>query len=200
MIRYKKFPDNFKKFIRRQVLKRVVPCAVLFCGLALILAFFGKDLFPTDSTIAHYFFYLIVLLIPFVVTGVPFKLIDRSYLGTVEKVDVETTYDNSEPLKPNIVYLYAKNTIYLSIRLKNGKMLHKKVYEGKEKYQQHLEIYQVGDLVFHLYGSSYTVVIPANPIKQAQCPICGDWNDKTDDTCRNCGAQLLTKEQFELFS
>lgn len=199
MIHYKKLPDNFKNFVRRQLLKRVIPCAVLFCGLAVILAFFGKDLFPTDSTVARYSFYLIVLLIPFVVTGVPFKLIDRSYCGTVEKVTIKTTTDNSETQKLNIVYLYVKNTVYLSIRLKNGKRIRKKVYEGKAKHQQHLDTYQTGDLVFHLYGSPHTIVIPDKKSKQIQCPICGDWNEHADDSCRHCGGVLVKKENLEMF-
>ena len=199
MIHYKKLPDNFKNFIRRQILKRAISCAILFFGLVLILAFFGKNLFPTDIAIARYSFYLIVLLIPFAVTGVPFKLIDRSYCGTVEKVTIKTTTDNSETQKLNIVYLYVKNTVYLSIRQSNGKRMHKKVYEGKAKYQQHLDTYQVGDLVFHLYGSQHTIVIPDKKSKQIQCPICGNWNEQEADFCKNCDAFLIKKENIEMF-
>jgi hypothetical protein len=197
MIRYNKLPENFKNFARKKILKRVIPCAVLLCGLALLLAFFGKEMFPTDIAIARYSFYLIGMLIPFAVTGVPFKLIDHSYCGTVEKVSIKTTTDNHTPMKPTRENSYSKNTIYLSVRLKDGSCIRRKAYEGPAKLQQHLNTYSVGDFVFHLYGSSYTVVIPANPTQQAQCPICGEYNDPSADTCRSCNGLLIQKEELE---
>ena len=190
---------DFKKHIRKNILKRVISFVLLEILLGMILLFFGNTLFRTEVKVFQYSCYLLVVLVPFAITGVPFKLIDRSYCGRVEKVEIKTTYDNKTPLKPTLENTYTKNTIYLSIRCSDGNLIRKKAYEGPAKLQQHLDTYQVGDFVFHLYGSKYTVVLPNKKQSHVQCLICGCANDKTEDTCRNCGGLLLKEDTLPFF-
>lgn len=185
-----KISTELKKHTRNTVLKRIVPCVILLIAFIVLLLLFGSTICNTDNKVFQVSFYVVVMLVPFVVTGVPFKLIDKTYEGIVESVNIKTTVDSGSSVKPSREQLYKKNTIYLTVKLPNGKVCTKKVYEGKADLNQHLETYKKGDRVFHLYGSKYTVVLPkANDI-EVQCAICGERNKIEDDICRSCNNSL----------
>lgn len=185
-----KIPAELKKYARNAVLKRIIPCAVLIVVFAVLLLIFGSTICNTDNKVFKVSFYIVVMFVPFVITGVPFKLIDKTYEGIVEAVSIETTVDSGSSVKPSREQLYKKNTIYLTVKLPNGKVCTKKVYEGKANLNQHLETYKKGDHVFHLYGSKYTVVLPKESDREVQCAICGERNKIEDDICRSCNNSL----------
>ena len=135
--------------------------------------------------------YIIVMLVPFAVTGVPHKLIDRTYYGTVRKVDIVTTTDNDSSIKPTRENMYIKNTVYLSIERTNGKLIYKKAYSGNAKSQQNLNKYCEGDSVFHLYGTNTVVVLPDPNAETVHCVVCGASNNIADNKCRDCGYSLI---------
>ena len=135
--------------------------------------------------------YIIVMLIPFAITGVPHKLIDSTYYGTVKKVDIVTTTDNDSSVKPTREHLYLKNTIYLSIEQPDGKLIYKKAYSGKARLQQNINAYNEGNLVFHLYGTNTVVVLPDTNDRSVHCSVCGSSNDIENDQCRDCGHSLI---------
>lgn len=191
----KNLPKDMRQYTRRFVLKRIVPCTLLFITFALVLFFFGKTLFRTEIPAFRSSCYVIVLMIPFWITGVPFKLFDRTYQGVVESVAIENNTQNVSAVKPTREHLMSINTIYLTIRLPNGKIRTQKVYEGEAKLQQHLDTYQEGDRVFHLYGSPYTVVLPKESASDTQCAVCGASNPMASDICRNCGHTLIKADR-----
>ena len=184
-------PADLKKYVRKRIMKRVIPCGILLiiCGVVLLL--WGNRIFDTDNLGFKYFCYFLVMLVPFLVTGVPIKLKDKTYFGTIDRVDIVTTYDLSSKVHAKLEMLYKKNTVYLNVILPDGKELYTKVYEGKANLQQHLSTYEKGDMVFHLYGTEYTVILPKDAETRVQCAICGSNNDKEQDVCRNCGYSLV---------
>lgn len=183
-------PKDWKKFARTSFLKRIIPCFVLLVVLAVALIIWGNSVFQTSNKAFQITCYVVVLLLPFVFTGVPFRLIDKTYCGQIERVDIKTTVDSASSVKPSRECLYEKNTIYLTVKTSNGKLVYQKTYEGVSGLQQHLATYQVGDVVFHLYGTKRTVVIPKEDDMQVQCVVCGTLNDKKDKTCGCCGHTL----------
>ena len=133
---------DLQQYCKKKFLKRVIPCIILISVFATILALWGNVIFNTDNKAFQASCYIVVMLIPFTITGVPHKLIDSTYYGTIKKVDIVTTTDNNSSVKPTREHLYLKNTIYLSIEQPNGKLIYKKAYSGKARLQQNLNAYK----------------------------------------------------------
>ena len=184
-------PKDLQIYCRNRILKRVIPCIILINVFATILALWGNVIFNTDNKVFQASCYIVVMLIPFVITGVPHKLIDSTYYGTVKKVDIVTTTDNDSAVKPTREHLYLKNTIYLSIEQPDGKLIYKKAYSGKARLQQNINTYNEGTLVFHLYGTNHVVVLPDANDSSVPCSVCGSSNYIADDKCRDCGHSLI---------
>lgn len=184
-------PKDLQQYCRKRILKRVIPCIILISVFATILILWGNVIFNTDNKAFQTLCYIVVMLIPFVITGVPHKLIDSTYYGTVKKVDIVTTTDNDSSVKPTRENLYLKNTIYLSIEKPDGKLIYKKAYSGKVRLQQNINTYNEGDLVFHLYGTNTVVVLPDSNDSAVHCAVCGSSNNTEDDKCRDCNHSLI---------
>ena len=184
-------PKDLQIYCRNRILKRVIPCIILISVFATILALWGSVIFNTDNKAFQASCYVVVMFIPFVITGVPHKLIDSTYYGTVKKVDIVTTMDNDSAVKPTREHLYLKNTIYLSIEQPDGKLIYKKAYSGKARLQQNINVYNEGDWVFHLYGSNHVVVLPDANDSSVYCSVCASSNNIENNICRDCGHTLI---------
>ena len=184
-------PKDLQKYCRKRILKRAIPCMILISIFATILALCGNIIFGTDNKAFQTSCYIVIMLIPFVITGVPHKLIDSTYYGTVKKVDIVTTMDNDSAVKPTREHLYLKNTIYLSVEQPDGKLIYKKAYSEKARLQQNINAYNEGDRVFHLYGTNHVVVLPDANDSSVHCSVCGSSNYIADDKCRDCGHSLI---------
>ena len=187
-------PKDLKAYCRKQTLKRVLPCAIMFVAFGLILLEWGEVIFATQNKIFLISCYVAVMILPFVLTGVPYKLIDKTYYGTVTKVDVITALSCKSAVKVGgDMMWYTKNTIILTVLLENEKSIKVKVYEGQTKLGQHLNSYHEGDKVFHLYGTNVTIVLPDSADTSVQCSVCGTSNNIKDDKCRDCGHSLVKR-------
>ena len=185
-------PKDLKAYGRKKILQRVLPCALMFVSFGLILLEWGTVIFATRNKIFLISCYVVVMILPFVLTGVPHKLIDKTYYGTVTKVDVITALSCKSVVKVGgDMMWYTKNTIFLTVLLENGKTKRVKVYEGQTKLGQHLNTYKEGDKVFHLYGTNVTIVLPGSADISVQCTVCGTSNNINDDKCRDCGHSLV---------
>ena len=131
-INMKDLPNDLKSHIRRVILKRAIPCAILLAACGILLFFLGERIFNMENVQMRILCYIVVMLIPFVVTGVPMKLIDRTYCGEVIEARVKRTVDNESYVKPTLEHMYFKNTVYLDVRLDNGKEITVKAYEGRD--------------------------------------------------------------------
>ncbi len=186
-------PKDLQTYYRNRILKRVIPCIILISVFATILILWGNVIFNTDNKAFQTSCYFVVMLIPFAITGVPHKLIDSTYYGTVKKVDIVTTTDNDSSVKPTREHLYLKNTIYLSIERPDGKLIYKKAYSGKARLQQNINTYNEGDLVFHLYGTNTVVALSESKDTIIHCAVCGSSNNIADDKCRDCNHSLIKR-------
>lgn len=184
-------PKDLSNFCKKKILARAIPCSLLIILFTTVLALWGSVIFNTDNKAFQTSCYIVVMFIPFVITGVPLKLIDSTYYGTVKKVDIVTTTDNDSSAKPTREHLYLKNTIYLIIEKPDGKLIYKKAYSGNARLQQNLNTYCEGDSVFHLYGTNTVVVLPNTNTDTVHCAVCGFSNNIEDDKCRCCGYSLI---------
>ena len=114
-------PNDLKTYCKKKILSRVIPCLVLMLLFAIVLILWGSVIFDVDRDALRISLYAIVMILPILLTGVPFLFFDRTYYGRVKRVRVETTVDNESSVKPTLEHLYWKNTIHLEMELPNGK-------------------------------------------------------------------------------
>lgn len=193
----RRLPQDLKRYFQRKILFRIIPCGILLLTFGILLALFGERVFRTENQVFRVSCYFVTMLLPFAATGVPFCLLDRTYCGTVDEVQIKTTVESASSVKPSLESLYQKNTVYLTVRLPNGKRIRKKVCEGRAEHAANLETYHKGDRIFHLFGSRYTVVLPKETDDSGQCAVCGDQNATTEECCRNCGHTLIKDFNFK---
>ena len=87
-----KLPVDLREYSSKWAAKKLLPCLAMFFALFAVLFFWGDIIVPTDVQGFATLVYLIILSVPFVVFGVPHKLIDKTYFAKVTKVWVKTTY------------------------------------------------------------------------------------------------------------
>ena len=184
-------PKDLKAFAMKTALKRLIPCILMLTVFAVALIFWGDVIISIDKEPVRIILYVIIMLVPFAVTGVPHKMLDRTYSGMVQKVEITTSIDSDHHSKPSRATFYMKNTVFLHVEQENGLVIRKKACEGSTKMAQNLEAYKVGDKVFHLYGSTQTIVLPKEKDQLVQCAICGEANYKTESHCKLCGHTLI---------
>ncbi len=188
----KKLPKDLKAYIRRSVLKRVILCCLLLIAFGVMLFFLGERIFNMENEQVRILCYIVVMLIPLAVTGVPKKLIDRTYCGEVIDVRVKRTVDNESYVKPTIEHMYFKNTVYLDVRLDDGREITVKAFEGRDD-DLNPYFYHKGDRVFHLYGSKHTIILPSENANAVRCAVCGIKTFISEGKCADCGHTLITK-------
>ena len=186
-------PKDLQTYCRKRILKRVVPCIILVSLFATILIIWGDVIFNTDNKSFQNSCYIITMLLPFVITGVPYKLLDSTYYGTIRKINIVATIDNDSSVKPTREHLYWRNTVYLSVERPDGKLLYRKAHSVKAEEMQNVNTYKEGDSVFHLYGTNIVVVLPDSNNGTIQCSVCGSSNNIENDKCRDCGHSLVKR-------
>ncbi len=189
-----KLPPDLRRYSRICALKRIIPCLVLTIlvlyfivahGDTFIAAVFGNVITDDANTGFKVAAYMALLVLPFVLTGVPHRLMDETYYGEVLSVMVKTTVTN----KILVRRLYDINVVKLTVATQKG-IREKVVYRGPVNSNYDLDRFKKGDFVFHLYGSKRTIRLEnnASPI----CPVCTLTDNSGDGTCKYCGHSLVT--------
>ena len=193
-----RLPDDLKSRRVRFILKRAIPCAILCVIVSVVLIVWGERMFFPNNLPLRIVCYVAVSLIPFLATGVPFEFMDHTFLGTVKKVTVSTVAEHDALTKPQRAHVYTtKNLIRLTVETPDGRIVRKVVSAGNADAGVDPNAYCEGDVVFHLYGSHHTVVLPSKSDAAVACSVCGVSNQATGNTCRKCGHTLIvSSEQF----
>lgn len=184
-------PNDLRKYVLRWVLKRVISCAVLLLCFGVIMLLYADVLFGEVQSAFKVVIYIVLMVLTFIITGVPHKLIDQTYYGKVVDVKQVLTMDNERSAKPSRESAFMRNTIYLTITTPSGKKIKRKAHSGRANNQQFLDAYQKGDKVFHLAYTPRTIVLPTSSDTRVACCVCGRNNDIENDTCDGCGYTLV---------
>ena len=199
-----KIPKDLKRFSVKCVLKRVIPCILGEIVLGIILFLWGDRIFMTDITEFKISCYIVVMCIPFVLTGVPFELFDRTFFGKVNKVKVESeltsTGVSAVEMRGSKVTFYA----ILQITDENGNIFDRKVKLDNLDSERNKDIFgkklsgngvdvsfKAGDGVFHLFGTNNLVVLPEASDTTVKCAVCGRINPVENNECSKCGHTLV---------
>lgn len=196
-------PKDLRMYVIKKICVRLLACLVLLSSFILIAVNYGEMLFSRYELLYNNkeFFCIAVCLLICYICGVPLKLLDFTFWGTVEKVTVISGYTGKAMGTRQSVLnsrtasgrgFKAINTVVLTIRTENGKTLSRQVYsEDIGNQTNYDDIFKNGDKVFHLFGSKHYVKLPKDKEQKVVCPVCGSQNLQVNAFCENCKHSLI---------
>ena len=179
-------PSSVKKRVRIDILKRFA--MLLICSaVAYVIADYVIQITPSDAKqgqINSVLSIVLIMIVPFILSGIPLKLIDKSWYGEILHLEVVTANDNEIDVPDKIPI-----TQTALIRTPSGKLYKREIYdEGTILHDNSGEIYRVGDTVAHIYGTQYLAPIRIfNKDRPNVCVYCGHKDVDENKICRNCG-------------
>ena len=189
-------PEDIRKIVTRAVAKRVIPCVISELIVLWYVIFFGEMSFKMVGIEVRILIYIVLILLPFIITGVPLKLIDRSWKGEIIGINVDMGLDRSVNGKG------VREVSYLVLKIKrdDGKIIehtmsvfsHSTAMKSNRARSEFAEDdYAVGDKVYHYYGIKRLLIIHKD--KSRECVICGSNNPEKNDRCFYCGHSIIKK-------
>ena len=195
---------DLPKDIVKYVYKKIVRCVITFMLLESVAIIIGvlswQTIAAKTGVIFHVCILVLLIIVPFFVSGFPFKLIDKSWAGNVTEVCIKEktgTYADGG----GEVFPYPKNVIYLKVRKDNGKekyiaakefgIRHHKGFAvpNEGDVTKHVDDYSEGDKVYHFYGLKHYYIVRKNS-EMIECVVCGASNKKEREDCLSCGIRL----------
>ncbi|MBQ2736930.1 MAG: hypothetical protein IJF26_05830 [Clostridia bacterium] len=159
--------------------------------LGALLLMFGNDAFASVNPTVRIVVYILLLLIPAIVTRIPLVIFDRSWQGTIIKVHSEMGAYSDERFIARMNDFRTKLKIEADIKLTDGRVVRKTVYLGKPDAKIYEKI-SVGDTVYHVKGAKYLQHVSSSH-RTATCVICGKENSLKNQRCDICDHSLLIK-------
>ena len=181
-------PRDLRGHVRVAVIKKITPCVLLLIAFGGAMYFYGERIFALVPPAVRVGAYVLAMLLPFVITRVPFCLFDRTFVGKVKHVHVQNEYVAVKGLAGSNLHISRTlaTFVYLSLDLPDGKEKRIKTVQSG-----FIEEFKPGDTVFHLYGTNHTIVLPEMAGDHVECPVCGDDNRAELTACHSCGHTLI---------
>ena len=189
-----RLPRDLQGHVRRAVIKKTLPCALLLLAFGVVLYFWGERIFEILPPIARIAAYILTMLLPFAITRFPFCLFDQTFIGTVKRVHVknEFTMEKKELFSPSYTSRRLIQAAYLDVQEPDGNERQVKIMLGNNAIADE---FHPGDTVFHLYGAKHAVILPELSGDHVECPVCGDDNRAELTHCHSCGHTLIKSMQ-----
>ena len=183
-----RLPRDLRGHVRKAVIKKITPCVLLLIAFGGAMYFYGERIFALVPPAVRVGAYVLAMLLPFVITRVPFCLFDRTFVGKVKHVHVQNEYVAVKGLAGSNLHISRTlaTFVYLSLDLPDGKEKRIKTVQSG-----FIEEFKPGDTVFHLYGTNHTIVLPEMAGDHVECPVCGDDNRAELTACHSCGHTLI---------
>ena len=188
-----RIPDDIHRYVRKNYTKKIAACALTEAAIITYLCLYGKRTFSAFDSFSYVAIHVLLILVPLFYFKIPSLILDRSWRGTVTRVLVETSLDNEQYYKATIPHNFLRNDIFLYIDVGNGKIVRKKAYSGKARYERFINTYQPGDVVTHISGTKYVQIMPKKAADPVICVVCGAIGTTEQDRCKSCGHILLIK-------
>lgn len=183
--------------IKQRIKKRTVIRISIFAGVLifLVLAFlFLKPFAELERNNKALTFYVCVFL-DILLTGVPFRLIGRSWQGEVVGVKVKTSTETWNPSKPTNSSWYTANTVTLTLKTPKDNIIVENAEKTKARYsQKDIVRYEKGDYAARIHGVEYPAHYKAGS-NETRCVICGSYSSNDLHNCERCGNALVTFTQ-----
>ena len=201
-------PKDIRAYLFRKFVVRSLICLALEIGM-LYLIFEN-----TDHSVLEYGFdnrtvwNALLALLPFVVTGVPVVFFDKPWQGVItgtyiKQVKKVTMSGRGAGIPYHTIAIIGK--LNMSTGEQQEKELRVPKFEGLpgevanaarqyklEHLQNDMEHYHPGDIVQHLYGLKYPLVIRTErESKVFNCVMCGAQNKAERERCQDCRYTLI---------
>ena len=194
-----KIPDDVRDYIRKKTALRILKLILLEAVILTFILFIGERVFEYFDVVPRLIIYIMLLVIPFFVTGVPFKMIDKAWEGEIIDVEIKSQYTVTKEAKGN---LRGENVVWLTVRREGGNI---SVVKGKSypykvsnndisktiKPEHFLNEYKVGSKVYHLSGLPTLIIVKPDTQSTIDCAVCGQENDFNRKKCWSCGHTLI---------
>ena len=203
-------PDDLQRYVKSRMIKKTILFALLEAAVIAVLVLWGDVLLGSATGTVLFILCALLLLVPFIVTKFPFYLLDKTYYGVIEQVQMKTSIENERPFKPTLEGHYTAVTAVLTVKEEgSGKRHTVKVKikgsateknsmfdtyadRGGEGFVKNAEgTYKIGARVFHLSGTKHVVILPAENSQSVCCAVCGEDNATKDNACRKCRHTLI---------
>ncbi len=185
-------PEDLKKIGRNKIIGRIVAFEMLLVASVLVL-YFADNWLSTVSIENKVITYIFFLVLPFVLSGFPHKLIDKTWSGTVVKAEIRKVMCKDY----NYKYWYIKKWMPVVDVLKDkDDFVTETTTNVNLKENGDLDMYSPGDKVIHVYGCDYLYVMPKKATDPVVCVVCGMKNYNKEDNagnrgcCKSCGHSL----------
>ena len=188
-------PADIKQLVRRKIWARLLYLVICFVPALIVLYFYHKNTINHNS--ANYLIpVLILLILPFVISGFPLKLIDSgTYSGRILKVDIYSQTYNADGDSSRMTIFSRRHRIVTELLIEEdtrhlNKEVAKNIYIKNHGYS---ELYKADDRIVHVYGTDYIKIISEHPDTPTVCVVCGAINKEKTGKCCNCGYSLDIK-------
>lgn len=196
---YEFIPQDVLSFAKKRQLRRRLICLVLFTALLLLGAYtlsYYRDVFFSAETTNLVFIACLYLILIITVSGFPFALYDRSYIGEIIKVTVSTVPLGKDPLemKMNNSLIGRKDVdhVLITVRLLGcKKQVLKQVATYTDKHYAKIDEFHEDDIVYYLDGVHHVFLFPQKEKSRRLCVICGLTNLEGETACLHCGHTLF---------
>lgn len=197
MIVRPRLPNSLKKKQRLKILSRLLPCLVLLLFNIIVLIYFG-ELLKSKYEIGNIIIRIALVIAPFLICGVPFKLIDSFWSGTVSEISVEEkTATETIGGRP---WPYLRHELVLTVTGDNGKKIkYKEISLGEKDPRLFVQDtgnisnvkskYHKGEALHKYYGFSHPF---AENRDGKICISCGNVNNAELRVCSFCQSELLS--------
>jgi hypothetical protein len=117
------------------------------------------------------------------------KLVDKSYIGEVMKVNVET--NATAAMKDGPKSLTMRTNVNLYIKEENGNVIIQRASKTNSRIVDLFNEFKEGDIVMHIYATDMLFKVPLNDGMKCKCVVCGTNIDGVNKTCGRCGHTLI---------
>ena len=182
-------PEDIIRFSWKKKKIRIIVFCLIMVAILLFLIF-GRKYYEFWKPLNKILTLCATVVFAMLVTGVPLKLIDKSWCGTVEEVKINTFTDSINKARPTWENLYITNRIVLHVKIadKKNSMV---VWQQPYMYMIPEDYYKTGDTVCYVDGTDYVCRLPNKQGDTVKCVICGLENDRNNENCAVCGHGIL---------
>ena len=199
-----KVPGDIKRYIVVRVGGRILACTALLAAVITGVTLNLADILERGISYAV-LLYAVPIVLVFVVTGVPKKLIDSTWIGEVTEQKVKTIIQSrvsGANYKTGFDGYGSKmseyrNVLTLTVKTENGNSVSFKACETSdtELFENMLADFKAESKVAHVYGTKYLRLIDEDA-ETVKCIICGEENEKGEEKCAKCKHSLKITEEL----
>lgn len=199
-------PRDVAEYVKACRIKKLAAFGGILLFCIVLMTYYRADIFPFWLSWRRGILFAVLVLAPFVFTGVPFCFMDSNWRGEVIDINYFTAgsiwagasagkssvrmgtksivYRTSDSKK---IGYSARYTLAVTVKKSDGSIKREKV----STFGGTISNYKIGDTVIHFKGLRELLIISKQDDGILNCVVCGCNNPKTREDCFSCKHTLL---------